>query len=371
MFFALGPQQDPRFPYHDKIDRWIFSHDAGWLRDSENQWLKGYNHPDINYGLYTRFRNIPDEITIEHGTIRGYPLWYDNITQVVTNMLGRGQRLWADDQVTLTSTGIVTQKKDLIGDFDPSQITEDQAVQDIMDLLLAKTRALAADAKCRNLKLFLSGGTDTFIVWGLTQRANLDCDLVDYEYFKYDQFTNHNIGDIKRAHWAYRQLHHWTDPTVLLTGSCGDEFLFRGPNTVSLWCAWHDIDLISLLRNSQGYHRDYFLKAENAKIILANWQNRRKIRTWYPSYVDLVRQIINTNVNDHQHWHLGHTLTWTPFMDAGLTKIMLRLPHDVILDHIQNARVSKRLINELLPDHAHRLSDSKNIDPRKSLSVSV
>ena len=173
--------------------------------------------------------------------------------------------------------------------------------------------------------------------------------------------------DIRANHWAYRNAHHWREPTVLLTGSCGDEFTMRGPDSVAIWAAWHDLDLEKLLTQSHGYHVQYFLRRKNLSTIQKAYQQRRDIQQSYPMYRDLVRRILDVNSNDHQLWHLGHTTHWTPFKDLALLKLFLRLPYDDMISQIIDASVSKDIIARWNPELVDSISDSKNYIHRSNL----
>ena len=68
----------------------------------------------------------------------------------------------------------------------------------------------------------------------------------------------------------------------------------------------------------------------------------------------------NTVVNDWQHWHLGNTLTWTPFRDLELFKLYMSLPYEQALGQIMNSAVSRVLIERNVPGLTTMLSDQKN-----------
>jgi hypothetical protein len=201
----------------------------------------------------------------------------------------------------------------------------------------------------------------------LIKNTDTPCDILDYEHFEYDQFTNQNLKNIQNSHWAYKQIHHWHDNTMLISGACGDEFLFRGPYIIALWAAWHNIDLAKILKTASGYHVGYFQKETNLTVIRKHWLKRSTIKSLYPTRQDLIRQILNANVNDHQHWHLGNTLTWTPFKDLTLTKIMMRLSESDLVDHVLDATVNKQVINSLWPNALKLLSTTKNSNSRQHL----
>ena len=90
------------------------------------------------------------------------------------------------------------------------------------------------------------------------------------------------------------------------------------------------------------------------------------VREHYPSYKDFMHDMIDINANDHQHWHLGNTLHWTPFKDLKLFELFLRLDPDAMMNQIIDASVSKGIIEHIMPGASSLLSKSKNIDYREN-----
>lgn len=366
MFFSLGHSPDPRFFEHDRINDWWFSHDAGWMLH-DDCWYKGYDHPNINHGNYCAITLTNEKICIGHDVYRSFPLWWNEESRILTNMLGSGRRIWADDRICLVSDNVEITKVDVCGGIDISPISLDQAVDVIINNLGQKMLSLQNDYPEISKNLFVSGGIDTLILLASATRYHVDIKLLDSEWFEYSRFIDNNFPQIKQNHWAYQQMHHWRKDTILMTGACGDEFFFRGPYTIGLWAAWHGIDIESLLDKSTGYHIGYFNKPKNRQVFRNHWQDRDRLRDQYPTKQDLLRQILNINVNDHQHWHLEKTLTWTPFKDLNLLKTMLRLSEDDILSQILNASVSKEIIQRIDPSCLELLSPTKNFNSRQNL----
>lgn len=364
MFFTLGPDIDDRFNQHHRIGNFWFSHDAGWIQTSSG-WTKGYG--DNEFGNWCSLNSRGDTVVLDHDQYRSFPLWWDG--KSLTNLLGTGKNIWADDRVIVTPDGLETHKVDVIGTIPDMVVTKDHAVDVIAKRLENNLRWLLDNLLDHPKKIFLTGGTDTAVIYAVMKYLKLDFETIDYEYFKYDWFTNHNITNIRKQHWAYRQIHHWTDSCVFVTGSCGDEFLFRGPEQIAIWAAWNDIDLERLLRSSDGYHRAYFLADKNLSLIKTAYSKRNEIREKYPTRPDLLRKLLDSNINDHQHWHLGKTLTYTPFKDLELTKVMLSLSPDDLLGQILDAEINRRLIERFCPECNIYMSSSKNYNHRRSLNA--
>lgn len=370
MFFTLAKHRDSRFQNHDIVGSWWLSYDDGWsVNPDKKSWRKGYNQNSINHGNFLQIVELDSQIKLLHDRYRSFPLWWDDSTKTLTNLLGRGQKIYADEAVVLDSATATVFKTNILPELSTNKLSFEDAVNKIGENLIAKVWHLATNFAGTDKKLFVSGGVDTLTLLALTRKTNVDMDVIDYEHFDYDWFTNNNIDNIRSAHWAYSQIHHWRTPCLLLSGACGDEFLFRGPATTALWAAWNDIDIIDLVSKKDYYHSRYFLRQENAVIFKDAYQRREQIKKQYSTEVDLHKQILNINANDHQHWHLGSTLTWTPFKDLDLTHLVLQMPTQDILDQVLDAKINKLLIEYLDPDALGLLSDFKNVNVRQNLHL--
>jgi len=366
MFFTLAPTIDLRFPNHANIGDMILSYDDGWKNSAPDTFTKGYHHKPINHGNFIKVSKVDDLICVNGGSARSFPLYWNNETTTLTNFDQIGVKIFAD-RIPMIGKNSEFVLQDIIGSVDTSEITIDQAVELITDNLIKKAQLLAADYPDLPRRLFITGGIDTVTLFALMRNQQIDFELVDYEHFEFDNFLNHQYPTIREKYWAYRQIHHWKDSCVLLTGGCGDEFLMRGPVTLAIWAAWHKINISELINISSGYHIDYFSKPANRKIF--EEQDSSLVLTQYPTKQDLVKAIVDMNLNDHQHWHLGNTLTWTPFVDAALTKIMLRLNVDDMVSHIVDATISRRVIERLYAPAVDLISDCKNVSSRKKLHL--
>lgn len=361
MFFSLSKTEDLRFPFANRIGSWIFNHDAGWQQTADG-WIKGYRYEDIDHGNFCTLRLEDDVIYLDHDKERSFPLWWDADAKILTNCLGQGQSIWADKIVNLTSTDLNFNSKNIVAPIDLSPLSLDNVVTLAKQNLTAKFKKLQQDP--RSKKLFLSGGIDTLMLLNFLRAQRIEAEILDYEHFEYDLFCSSFLSRIKENHWAYQRIHHWRDGCVLLTGSCGDEYMFRGPWIIALWTAWHDIDFVDMLTKSQGYHKHYFLLPKNKKIFKQNYRQRKQLQEQFVRVEDLVSHLIDRNLNDHQHWHLGNTMTWTPFKDIELFKLVLRLKHDQLLEHFRDATVCRMMIDFDLLDI---LSTSKNYQSRQFL----
>ena len=360
MFFTISKQRDERLPHHSPLGAWCLSRDDGW-NYSGGPWHKGISGNSLSIHHDSQSGNV----TFEHGVNRSFPLWWNSETLTLTNLLGTGEPIRADKRMVLFGDWLLTEHQDIHGAIDTDVLSQDAVVDGIRTQLIKSTR----DVYPWQTRLFVTGGIDTVTLLALLKGVGDQIfDLMNYQYFEYDKFTNRNIADIQQQHWAYRQIHHFIDNnTILASGAYGDEYMMRGPYTIAMWCAWQNINIVDMLKKSSGYHVDYFCLPKNLMVFQSAWDRRADIQSQYPEYKDLVRQILDVNANDHQHWHLGKTLTWTPFLNPELTKLMLRLSVEDMLGQIINADVSRAVIQSLHPDCCKLLSLTKNRNIRQNL----
>jgi hypothetical protein len=361
MFFCIGPVADSRFPNNYKIDSLWFNCDNGWREISAGKWYKGY--PEN----YCQIEFDSTGARVLHDQFRSFPLWHNHHT--VTNLVcpEATQQIWADDQCVIDHTGQVKVNKvslDLtIADRTISVAEAQQQIQTILD----STVQSFFDQFDIEPKVFLSGGVDTLLIYSLLHSHEKNMSLVKESIYEQDHFVQTN-QQILKSYWAYCQFHHWLQPVWLATGSHGDEYLLRGPETIALLTAWHDIEFEKiLLKNPHCYHYKYFLKEKNLQIFRRYWEQRHELQTTYDTKEKLIQQILNILVNDHQHWHLGNTLTWTPLRNIQLAKILLQCDIQALLPQFLDASISKALIDVYQPGTSQFASNYKNFDHTQNL----
>ncbi len=381
MFFSINTQDnDSRFPINHNHSGFYIGLDAGWKYKHVNSTMifyKGYCDTDSLENIILEFLTDktpkfsgnfciiivePKSVTVTHDLSRSFPLFTcqkNTITNLPYNN-AEMQRVYSDRYLSLFQDSIIEHYFGWnVTDVD-STVTVDTFLEKTLDILKNKTTNLAHNT---NIKMFLTGGVDTMLCYSLLEKflGDKNFELISYEHIDYDNFLYTNMLDIVSRFWGYRQIHHWKEPTVLVSGAFGDEYFMRGPSTAALWAAWHDVDILNLLETkAPGYHTEYFLRDKNKKIFQQYWNERYSIREQYLSENDLTEQILNMLNNDHQQWHLGNTLTWTPLKEPAITKMILKLPKNDIIDQLLYAKLNFDLISLLNTNLLDYISSSKN-----------
>ncbi len=302
-------------------------------------------------------------VTVAHSQPRSFPLWFEH--GFITNLdPDRGQRAWARDSLHMELDGRIEWiPVDLDIKVHEHAITVAQARGQIIDLLDQAVQELGDQP----VRLFCSGGLDTFLIYALLKKHNKQLDLVEQDHFETTPFIEKNRSALEK-YWSYQkhQLNHWNQPTWLATGGCGDEYFLRGPAVIAMLTAWHDIDFESLLQQHQDqYHYHHFSKYQ--ELWKVSWQTREDLRTTYDSRELLMDQIMDNLANDHQHWHLGHTLTWTPLKNINIARILLQCDIGDLLPQFLHGQITRDIIAHYCEPVLDFVSTYKNHNNKQHL----
>jgi hypothetical protein len=87
----------------------------------------------------------------------------------------------------------------------------------------------------------------------------------------------------------------------------------------------------------------------------------------YPKINDTENYILNRNVNDHQHWHIDKTITFTPFKNIDLLALILTGSNELLTNQARRGSINRELITRLDPNKLDKVSHNKNKNPLESL----
>jgi asparagine synthetase B (glutamine-hydrolysing) len=265
------------------------------------------------------------------------------------------QNIWSDAYVEITDT-IHEHRWNAVPK--PSTVRSfDSVVDEIHNLLCAKFNWLAMNYDI--VRVFYSGGIDTLTCISYLRALHVPFELVNAEHFDYDKFTVINDSEI-RSYWGYNQIHHYRRPTVFVTGACGDEYFLRGPATANIMLM-HLGKTMQQVLAPEHYHYLYFQGLEKSAIY-ARQQQDEQIQEAIQSKQTTADYILRMCINDHQHWHLGHTITFTPFKDIQFLQLTLELDDQNIIHAIVDASIQKALIQKNEPELLNYLAKNKNQD---------
>ncbi len=378
MFFVLSRDQLAHFPNSFPLKNdWVLSTDEGWTHTQSlntDYYFKGYldrdEHFSVGSGSFLCIeQNAIGEILFHFPKERSFPLFYSTALGRVSNFFHQDESTLAYNQIFkvdrhnhfLTETRFVLPTPLL-----PRQ-KDSNVIDELYEYLLVKIRTFFLISRPR-VKLFLSGGLDTLCLYSFLIKENIPFDILTDEHYEIDPFTNAWKDQLK-GFWAYNQIHHWREETVLVSGANGDESLLRGPQMGSLILASYGMDPVVLLQTKyrDSYNSRYLSREKNFKI-LNRW--RDSLHEQQETGYDLGTEILVKSIFDYQHWHLNKTLTYTPFKDVMLTKILLQASPELICDQFFEGTVTKALIarnNPLLLRYLSRYKNEEALSAAKAL----
>ena len=353
-------------------DTYWLNCDAGWTTVETKYgaaYIKGYCHehelntefaeelfedtePRFTGNFLAVLARSSGTIDITNDRTRATPLWRNE--SGIGNIDIQGDNVWATNTVTITDT--ITERT--WSNITPNDLTHksfDDALSQIDRILVEKFTALKTNLK--NIKIFYTGGIDTLLCISYLRKLSIPHELVMSEHYDYDKFICNFDKEIK-SNWGYRQMHHWREPTVFVTGACGDEFFLRGPSTANIMLMHLGVNMMQALKPNH-YHYHYFREQEKLDIYNAQRQDAA-IKAMLPNRKDVQDYIMGMCVNDHQHWHLGNTLTFTPFKDIRILATMLEMEKNDIVESVLDARMQRELISRNNPELLQFLDEYKN-----------
>lgn len=372
MFFSIGHKPLENYPCHWQMGRFSVSTDQGWklaVLETSKILYKGYadfdsldrlleqilsqTEPELT-GNFCALVFSNDSIKIKTDRYRSFPIYIGN---GVNNLIPTSHTAWTDSQVTIHSDLSVTETKfDVIGKIDVNELSIGSVLDTVTDILDKKTASFLKHNRLP-VRVFLSGGVDSMLVYSFLRKHTSNFELIKCSHVDYDYFWLKNSGDISK-YWGYNQIHHWQDPCILTSGAPGDEFMLRSPTTADLFLKHHNIQISNLLLLPEWencLHHAYFSREKNVEV----FKNQKSLNQ---STEQMRHSLCNIVVNDWQHWHIGNTLTWTPLRDLDIFKIIMRLPLSEVLDQVMNSKFSIQLIERNCPGLSLALSNQKNSD---------
>jgi hypothetical protein len=377
MFFSISKTNETNFPNQIQLGDLVANLDMGWEKLVTPDRIiiyKGYaieqplknlitqivtsNEPKIlgNFCLIDYHRKTA-QTRILHGQERSFPLFVKP-NGAINNIDPSGQVISADCLISLDSNLNQTKNYyDLIGLIDTDISKEQDILDAVYDIIEHSVKEFLRHNQ-KPLKIFLSGGIDSMLVFSFIKKLTDQYEIIAGNHIDFDYFWCHNGPTIQRHFWAYAQIHHWRDQTVLSSGAPGDEFMLRSPMTGNLYLMHHGTSIMQeLLKWGHCLHAQYFMRPKMQELF--EQQRSSKLITDRKQFF---KQLCDINLNDMQHWHIGNTLTFTPLRDIRIFKLLLQLPLESAIAQILDSSISRKLIARNDADLLNYLSVDKNIE---------
>lgn len=378
MFFRIARGKTDRFSYHHALgDTLVLGVDSGWHCldvPAGSLFYKGYSSDHIPLDVIARrlydqptlqfqgnfcvIIHKNDQVTITHDSCRSFPLWHDGDS--VTNLEPLAHSVWADAHIIMDRSG--TFHVDPLPKHTPGVSTSyNDTLHKVHDIICNTFENFLTHNKLP-LKIFVSGGVDTVMCYSYLKKFTNRFELIDYEYKKFTYFYKKNWHDRLQRFWAYRQIHTWgEEPVALVSGGCGDEYFMRGPITANLFLIGiHGTNINRLLpAHENDYMYDYLTRESTQKKLLEH-ETSDRYRSITSTKKNTIKYIESNLVNDHQHWHIDDTITFTPFKNIAIPFLIMNLSLEDYEKQIMNAQLNKDLISLNDSDDLKLISKFKN-----------
>lgn len=367
MFFCLSKKSLSNFPVNLKIHDFWINLDQGWQVVDSTDCVAVFKGYADDFDLRTNLNLVLDQsvpqytgnfcvlkiqsncVEIKTDLWRSFPIYVDRYEKI-NNLVPSGRTCWTSNAIAIDREFDV---KDII--FDPvGSIDSSMATVDQIDQLLSRKINKFCQQLTDPVRVFLSGGVDTLLLYSYIKRFDIPHQIVWSNHCDHDWFWLSNHADITQ-HWGYRQIHHWQENCVLVSGAPGDEFTLRNPSIANLYLLHHGSNILEQLAQFPNcLHANFFNKYRDH--LTKQIQSHSADQTGK----DIFWRLCNTVINDWQHWHIGNTLTWTPLRDLNLFKLFLSLPKDLCVAQILDSSVSVSLIEKNVPGLGAVIGDQKN-----------
>lgn len=372
MFFKICDRSLGNFPFHYRHNDLYINLDHGWATTYDNHknilFYKGYiDNGDIKdrildianqeepklTGNFCLIKCFDQGVTVKTDRYRSFPIWY--VDSSITNLSNHGNSIHTDSFVMITNNFEKIESKFKL--FENKKIQKNLSFHDCVEKInLILLEKLTNFFKYNKLPIhvFLSGGIDTTTLYSYILKLKIPHVLINYLHTDLDYFYLKNHHTLSNF-WGFRQIHYWAKPCLLLSGAPGDEFTIRSPTTANMILRYYNTSIGEHLDNfKDSLHYEYFLR------YLKLFESQNNLN--FVSLEHVVDECMDIILNDYQHWHLGHTLCYTPFRDIDIFTTIASLDKENLLGQIFHSTVQKELIKKNAPHLLNCLSNSKNTD---------
>ena len=247
MFFTISNKLEKNFPYNYSLSNNLFlNHDLGWKNKkfkNINIFYKGYSDeysdeelfekilenpiPHIS-GNFTAILDLEKEIIISHDNCRSYPIYFQEDIIKVSNLDTEGKRIEFNNFIKIHKKNNHIEVVNLnISPTIEKNINLDQAIDKIDNILNQSIEKFISKNK-KSIKIILSGGLDSTLVFSYIKKFTKNYELIDCEYRKWTTFTKNNWKKISKVSNQYLLSHSWGEtPVLFANGYYGDQFFMR------------------------------------------------------------------------------------------------------------------------------------------------
>jgi hypothetical protein len=334
MFFYIGNE----CKLLEQVDTGLFL-DKGWTKVN-SAWYKGYS-------TECNLRESLDKI------LNGYKpkgIW------CVIALDDDGYKTYHPEICPFPSDGItnlhnVTGSCSASFNVDSSVNSIDTVVDTALSILVNSCQGYAK-YNSDILNIWCTGGLDSVLLLAICEKANIPYNLYAhkshsaYHVEHETEFTKY----VKNTFPNYQFMSVFSNKTVLGTGYGGDTYFCRHPVQ------------INLLANSLGLTAHDVVKSDHYvyPYLKRPMFNNMDHVSYQVSEEEVKTRILHGITQWLHVWHLDNTITFTPYNDISLTKIILTLPVQMLIEASLDGTIQKKAIEKCNPEFLSLVDKQKN-----------
>ena len=308
-----------------KLGDFWFYHDKGWILDGLTA-RKG----TINNWCLLDFAKGLD---ISYNSLRDFPIWHNKDS--ISNCISLDTYLPTDAKIRYNSGWHVTYDLPKLSN---NALDETQALNLLANVLIDNTRKFN-ESNDLPLAIPNNTGLDTLLARSVFDHLGIEYDLFSIDKAKY---SNRQMMMYER-HWGFNQIQYFDEPTCIISGFYGDEFLLRNPYYVQ--CLIDD-DVNAVFEKIENSYMKHFFNLKYKQ----KCSDKPKLSK---------NEVKNMIINDLQVWHIDDVYVFNPYRDTRLLDL-LNCHSDIIKKQVTDGYLSKKLLEKFNPTLYNLLDKEKN-----------
>jgi hypothetical protein len=330
MFYYIGNE----CKLLDQVDTGLFL-DKGWSQHN-SAWYKGYS---TECNLSENIDNIlngykPIGIWCVIALVDGaYKVYHPELHNFPSNEF--------TNLYNTIETGNLLELNNTINNMD---VVVDNVVSTLVDVCQGYTKN-----NSDILNIWCTGGLDSVLLLAICEKANIPYNLYAHKssFSSHVEYESNLTKHVKREFSNYTFLSLFANKTILATGYGGDNYFCRHPVQ------------INMLANSLG---TTLLDVVKKHHYVYPYIGRQNLENDTPSLTEeeVKKRLLYQIQIWYSVWHIDNTITFTPYQNIDLFKMILTLPIHELIDASLDGTIQKKAIEKCNPDFLQLIDQQKN-----------
>jgi hypothetical protein len=199
------------------------------------------------------------------------------------------------------------------------------------------------------LNIWCTGGLDSVLLLAICEKANIPYNLYAHKssYSSHVEYDTNLTKHVKHEFPNYSFISLFADKTVLATGYGGDNYFCRHPVQINLLANSLGKTVVDVAK-THHYVYPYLRKQSLQNITTSLSEEEVKQRLLYQIQIW------------YSVWHIDNTITFTPYQDIDLFKMILTLPIHELIEASLDGTIQKKAIEKCNPELLSLVDGQKN-----------